>query len=80
MDNNKFTPFTLTTVCREDLESIGFDTKNIDDETMQELASKMGEAIMAEFWIDLPIIAEHLKIPKKEENENSGVLSILEVG
>ena len=57
--------FSITNVCRDDLESIGFDTKNIDDSTMTELASKMANAYCdMGFWEDLDIIAEHLKIKK----------------
>jgi hypothetical protein len=58
--------FSLTSVCLEDLESVGYDTTNVSRETMQELASKMGEAIMGEFWIDIEIIADNLKIKHKE--------------
>lgn len=64
---NKNKEFSLTSVCRQDLESIGYDTSDINDETMQELASKMGEAIMEEFWIDLPIIADRLSINKRQD-------------
>ncbi len=57
--------FQLTTVCRADLENQGFDSKDVTDETMQELANKMGEAIMEEFWIDMDIIAPSLGIKQK---------------
>lgn len=58
--------FTITSVCRADLEGEGYDTSNIDDATMERLASKMADAYCDNgFWIDLPIIAEHLEIPKK---------------
>ena len=57
--------FHITTVHRDDLSSIGFDTTNVTDEDMRELASKMANAYLdQDFWIDLPIIAEHLGIPK----------------
>lgn len=60
--------FPITTVCRDDLESIGFDTTNVDDSTMEQLASKMSNAYCdSGFWIDLPICAEALDIPRKEE-------------
>lgn len=62
--------FEITSVSREDLESAGFDTSDVDDSTMERLASKMGDAYVSNgFWIDLPIIAEYLEIPKKENNE-----------
>ena len=65
--------FPITSVCRADLESAGFDTKNVDDGTMSVLASKMANAYCdQDVWIDLEILAEDLgikkdskKIPKK---------------
>lgn len=60
--------FPITGVQREDLESIGYDTTSVDDETMRQLASKMADAYCDNgFWIDLPILADHLEIPKKKE-------------
>lgn len=35
--------FTITSVAREDLEGIGYDTSKVDDSTMERLASKMAE-------------------------------------
>lgn len=61
-----FKPFIITTLSREDLESIGFDTSQIDDNTMLDIARKMADAYCDNgFWIDLPIIAEHFDVPKK---------------
>lgn len=57
--------FVVTRVHRDDLASIGYDVSNVTDETMQELADELGEAYVNDgFWIDLPIIAEHLGIPE----------------
>ena len=57
--------FPITSVSREDLIDIGFDAKNVDDGIMEHLASKMADAYCDNgFWIDLPIIAEHLGIKK----------------
>jgi hypothetical protein len=57
--------FPITSVCRDDLEEAGFDTKNVDDSTMKKLASKMADAYCDfAFWEDLEIIAEYLKIKK----------------
>jgi hypothetical protein len=62
--------FPIAHVHRHDLEGVGFDVSKVDDGTMQELAEKMGEAYTESvFWIDLPIIAEHLEIPTKNDNE-----------
>lgn len=58
--------FPITSVHRDDLKGLGYDTSNVDDGTMQELASKMADAYLdSDFWIDLPIIADHLEIPKQ---------------
>ncbi len=59
--------FSITSVSREDLEGIGYDTSKIEDGTMEHLASKMADAYCDNgFWIDLPILADYLEIPKKE--------------
>lgn len=61
--------FEISSVHRDDLESEGYDVSNVDDGTMEQLASKMGNAYTdSAFWIDLDIIAEGLKIPKKQED------------
>jgi len=63
--------FDITSVSREDLESIGFDTANVDDSTMAELADKMSGAYTdSVYWIDLDILAEALGIPKREGVQN----------
>ncbi len=61
--------FSITSVCRDDLEGIGFDTKNVDDGDMSQLASKMADAYCdSGFWIDLEILAEHyFKIPRRQK-------------
>jgi len=59
--------FPITSVHRDDLKGLGYDTSNVDDGTMQELASKMADAYLNQvFWIDLPIIADELEIPMKK--------------
>ena len=60
--------FQITSVAREDLEGVGYDTRKVKDDVMRHLADKMGEAYTEQnFWIDLPIIADWLKIPKKKD-------------
>ena len=57
--------FPITSVCRADLEGIGFDTKNVDDSTMLRLASKMANTYCENsYWIDSEILAEDLDIEK----------------
>jgi len=61
------TSYNVTSVSRVDLEGIGYDVSNIDEGTMERLASKMADAYCDNgFWIDLPIIADFLEIPKQK--------------
>ena len=61
----RYKDFCITTVCRADLEQIGFNTESVDDGVMSELASKMADAYCdAVFWEDLEILAGYLKIKK----------------
>lgn len=65
------TYFEITSISREDLEHAGYDTSDVDDDTMRKLASKMGDDYCEQlFWVQLPIIADYLGIPlKQKENE-----------
>jgi hypothetical protein len=64
------TDFKITSVAREDLEGIGYDTSAVDDATMEHLASKMADAYCDNgFWIDLPILADHLGIPNMKTKQ-----------
>lgn len=66
----KFTgrPFHISSLSREDLEENGFDTSDVDDETMQRLADKLGDDYCEQlFWVSLDIIAESMGIPKKSK-------------
>lgn len=57
--------FPVTHVSRDDLEGQGFDTTNVDDYTMERIASKMSDAYCDNgYWIDLDIIAECNDVPK----------------
>lgn len=58
--------FEISSVSRDDLDYIGFDTSEVSDETMEHLASKLGDDYCDQlFWTSLRIMAEHLGIPKK---------------
>ena len=62
--------FQITSVCRADLEGVGFDTKNVDDSIMLKLASKMADSYCdIGFWSDMKIIAEYLKIKKHKKSK-----------
>ncbi len=59
--------FPITSVHRADLEGLGYNVSKVDDGTMTRLASKMADVYCENvFWIDLPIIADHLGIAKRE--------------
>ena len=60
--------FPITSVAREDLESRGFDTSNVTDEQMAEIADHMQDAYCDDaFWVELDVIAEDMGIPRKAE-------------
>lgn len=57
--------FPITSICRADLKDAGFDINNVSDSDMERLANKMANAYCDNgFWIDMPIIADYLEIPK----------------
>ena len=63
--NTRYEDFPITSVCRADLESIGFDASAVDDATMKELAEKLADDYCEQlFWGSLEIIADYLEIPK----------------
>jgi len=60
--------FQISSLHRDDLESIGYDTSRVDDSDMKTLAAKLGSDYCDQlFWDSLPIIADHLGIPLKED-------------
>ena len=60
--------FIITQVSREDLEEIGYDTSEVSDDTMERLASKLGDDYCEQlFWTSLDIMAEYMEIPKKKK-------------
>lgn len=71
--------FVITKVSRADLDALGFDTSEVSDDTMERLASKLGDDYCEQlFWDSLDIIAEYLEIPKKEVVDREG--NLLHVG
>lgn len=48
--------FSITSVCRVDAQSIGFDTSGLDDRDMENIASKISDSIMETFWVALETI------------------------
>ena len=62
--------FEISSVHRDDLEHIGYNTSQVDDGTMQTLASKLGDDYCEQlFWSSLSIIADGLGIPKKGDDD-----------
>jgi hypothetical protein len=56
--------FPITSIHRMDLEQVGFDAAQVDDQTMMQIADKMAQAYLNNgFWTDLDIIAEGLERP-----------------
>lgn len=59
--------FVISVLSRADLEALGFDVSNVDDDTMQRLADKLGDDYCEQlFWSSLKILAEYFEIPKEE--------------
>lgn len=64
--------FEISTLHRDDLESIGYDTSQVDDFKMRELASKLGDDYCDQlFWGSLPIIADILGIPMHNDEDDN---------
>jgi len=58
--------FEISSLHRDDLEHIGYNTSRVDDSIMKTLASKLGSDYCDQlFWSSLPIIADYLGIPKR---------------
>ena len=62
--------YPIKFVSREDLDSEGFDTRDVTDDDMERLAIKLGDAYGSDYFIDLPIIADALEIPHKSYGED----------
>lgn len=59
--------FVISVLSRADLEALGFDVSNVDDDTMQRLADKLGDDYCEQlFWSSLKILAEYFEIPKTD--------------
>ena len=71
--NNNDGFFKITSVHRDDIESLGFDVSKVADWEMETLASKMADAYCNEtFWVDLEILAgEYTSAVKKEERNDT---------
>lgn len=62
--------FPITSIHRDDLEASGFNSSNVDNQTMSNIASRMSEVFVENyFWTTLNIIAEEMGIPRKPKTE-----------
>jgi hypothetical protein len=60
--------FPITSVAREDLESLGFDVSAVTDDQMAEIADHMQDAYCDDpFWVELETIADDMDIPRKDD-------------
>jgi hypothetical protein len=59
--------FPVSSICRDDFESIGYDMAKVDDETMYEIASEMGDYFENDFGATLESIAEEFDLPKHKK-------------
>lgn len=60
--------FVITRLHRLDLEDAGFDTTNVTDDMMEQLAELMNDDYLSHlFWEHLPVFAESLGIPEREQ-------------
>ena len=63
--------FEISCLHRYDLEYVGYDTSQVDNSVMKKLASKLGDDYCEQlFWNSLPIIADCMGIPKREDDKN----------
>ena len=61
--------FEITSVAREDLEYLGFNTSRVNETTMKRLASKMADDYCEQlFWDSLQVIAEGMNIPVRKRD------------
>ena len=62
--------FEITSISRDDLESLGYKTDNITDGEMERLAKKMADDYLEQmYWLSMDILAESLGFEKKEDEE-----------
>lgn len=64
-----YKPFEITSVAREDLEQLGFNTTKVNEATMRKLASKLADDYCEQlFWDSLQVIAEGMNIPVRKRD------------
>lgn len=59
--------FIVSVLSREDFEEVEFDASNVDDETIQRIADKLGDLFCDQmFWPALVYLASYHKIPHRK--------------
>lgn len=57
--------FSITSVSRADLETLGFDVSNVTDDMMERIASKLADSYIPNgFWESLEYCGEMMEIPR----------------
>ena len=60
--------FKITSVSRDDLEALGYNTSRVSDKKMEYLAKRLADDYLEQlFWTSLDIMAEFLEIPKRRK-------------
>jgi hypothetical protein len=66
--------FPITSLHQDHLQGVGFDTSDVDDATMVDLAGKLADDYCDQlFWQSLEIIADRLDIPRRKAVERKHV-------
>lgn len=69
MNENKF--YLVLELGRADLIREGYDVSKVNDDTMKEIATRMGDGMTdPAFWISLRTVADEMKIPKLEKKDD----------
>lgn len=58
--------YPLVSISREELELQGYDTKDVDETTISEIAEELGESISETAFSSLPYFTEKYGIPRKQ--------------
>ena len=62
--------FKITSVSRDDLEALGYNTSRVSDKKMEYLAKRLADDYLEQlFWTSLDIMAEFLEIPKRRKKK-----------
>lgn len=64
---NKIEDFVISSVCREDLQILGYDTSKLSDDDMEEIADFMSRDYHEQMYrTSLECAADYIGVPKKK--------------